>query len=145
MQNTTSTRTQAHVGVRPRTHASHTFFALFQLQSRVMQVQHPRQQQLQQHHSSHSHSHTQPQQQLQQHHTTRLFHTRSRHGEEHQYPLKRGLNGVIPVIKPVDALSYSVVHRFKKLLDTEYYHKRNATKVGHGGVLDSFASGVLGV
>jgi hypothetical protein len=68
--------------------------------------------------------------------------------------LRRQLNGVFAVNKPVGLSSYDVVDRLKHLLfgitprgtkkARGKFNSKNNYKIGHGGTLDPLASGVLG-
>ena len=45
------------------------------------------------------------------------------------------MNGIVIIDKPVDMTSYDVIRSLKRIFDTK--------KIGHGGTLDPFASGLL--
>jgi len=56
--------------------------------------------------------------------------------------IMHGMDGILPVYKPVGMTSYDVIREFKRMTATPS-HKASAGKVGHGGTLDPFADGVL--
>lgn len=97
------------------------------------------------HQEQHTHKRTQPRMHTYRHHTHAIITCRCVLNSLQQQPARSSLlNGVFPVTKPVSRTSFSVVHQIKRVIDTQLYKAREA-KVGHGGVLDSFANGVLGM